>query len=166
MKTIKSIARQVLNSENQLLRSSEKNYEIWSQSYMELHTFDSFKTAYKEFKEALISLGAKTKTVENRLGILNSAFKNGIDLSEYKSFLVLENSNKMIKKGVAKTIDGKVVSTPETTAKNQQEKELIKANNDNMLTEILTNAEFKKLKNLVAKNNWDANLVLKALLQK
>jgi len=166
MRTIKQIARLLINSDKSLERNAVKNYQFWVELYTETCKNYELRKGSKTLKAELIKQGANESTVGNRIGGFNTAIRNGIDLNQFTKFDHVFVANRQVGKQTAKVVNGKVELDAQDTTKATQEREIVKAQNENMLTEILANAEFKKLKNLVAKNNWDANVVLKALLQK
>lgn len=165
MKTIKQLAQSIKKSESALAKQSENTFKVWVNSYREIQLFDS-KTAHKELLTTLVSLGLAPKTVETRLSMLRVALKHGLDLSQFTAFQQVETANKQVKQGTAKSVNGELVSIPETSeANNVADAEMIKAQNDNEIIAILNSAVFQSFKKEFVKNSWDFANIKKALLK-
>lgn len=161
MRTLKQLANLIVNSESKLGNAQKNNFNVWVTVYQQFN--ENFEAKISELKAAIIEAKIPTKTVENRLGMFNTASKNGLNLSNFDSFNDLATANKNVKNEVAKVVNGKIVNDDKKTAEKQIEAEVIKAQNENDLVQLLALESFRKFKADFKNQGFSTSVLLQAL---
>ncbi len=161
MTTLKALVNAIIKSDKALNVNREKNFNVWATSYNSFCATEGAKT--KDLKSALVEAGAKESTTGNRIGMFNTATKNGLNLNNFSDFLQVEKANKQIKSGLATAKNGALVEDKKAIEKKIDDAEILKTSNENQLVAYLADADIKKIKAIIKKRGFDMAILVKAL---